>query len=181
MTFGRWLLIGFPLFALGGLWLYVGVFVEREQPDICLMVTVGFFYSLIGLVAASSRPWCKTIARFAWYPLLLLVPFGTVWGIMALKSLRYDPEATRRFHENVKTLPHEEIASIIRRAAIREFGLKESQFGVSLAGGLRVQPGNVYHFTADLEAEYGFKLVNMVDPSTASVEDIINVINRKKT
>lgn len=179
MTIGRWLLIGFPLVVMGVIWLYCGVALENKQPDITLMVTVGCSYLLSGLVAASNKPWCRNIAKIAWYPLLLLIPIGTVLGILALRILRDDPEEVRRFHESVKTLSPEEMASIVSREAISRFGIQETDFGDSLVGSLRISPGEVNGFIDDLEADYGFRLADKVRPSTTSVLDIINVLSKK--
>lgn len=166
-------MIGFPLVAIGVIWLYSGMAVETDRRGIVLMNSFGGAYCLAGLIAAVNNPWGRGVARIAWYPLLLLIPVGTVLGIMALRILRDDPAEVRSFHEAMGSASPEEVARIVRQEAADRFGIGSDQFDLPLVEGLRFAPGEVIGFIDDLEAEYGFRPVDEVSPSTASVHDLV--------
>lgn len=179
MTIGRWLLIGLPLVVIGAIWLYCGMVFETKARDIALMNSFGGAYLLAGLIAAVNRPWSRTLARIAWYPLLLLVPVGTVLGILALRILRDDPVERQKFREEMRSISPEEAARIVRQEAASRFRLKDDQFDMPLVGSLRFAPGEVIGFIEDLETDYGFRPSAEVSPSSASARDLIAAFTPK--
>ena len=115
MTIGRWLLIGLPLVVVGAIWLYCGMAFEMKARDIVLTNSFGGAYLLTGLIAALNKPWSQSVARIAWYPLLLIVPIGTIFGIMALRLLRDDPVELQKFREKMRSVSPEETARVVRQ------------------------------------------------------------------
>jgi hypothetical protein len=180
MTIGRWLLIGLPLVVIGAIWLYCGMVFETNARNIVLMNSFGGAYLLAGLIAAVNRPWSRTLARIAWYPALLIVPFGTVFGILALRILRDDPVERQRFREEMRSISPDDAARIVRQEAASRFRLKDDQFDLPLVGSLRFAPGEVIGFMEDLETDYGFRPSAKVSPSSASAHDLIAAFTPKQ-
>ncbi|MEK7951688.1 hypothetical protein [Luteolibacter soli] len=178
MTLGRWLLIGLPLVLVGGAWLYFGIDERSKPADVMLMRCTGWAYVLIGVVAVSNKKWSRVVASLAWYPLLLLVPIGTVLGILALRLLKDAPGEREEFVKRMKAIPPEEAVRIVKEEALRRFGIREDQLGVSLVGGLRIAPGEVRGFLDDLEVDYGFSLAGEVNAGTASVREMMDAVLR---
>lgn len=178
MSIGRWLLIGLPLILVGGAWLYFGIDPGMAPRDILLMKSLGSAYVLIGLATAFDKRPVRAVATIAWYPMLVLVPVGTVLGILALRLLKESPAERKEFLKGMKTIAPEEAIRILKEQAMSRFGIKEDQFGVSLSGTLRIAPGEINGFFDDMEEDYGFSLADGVNPSTASVQDMIDVLSR---
>jgi ribosomal protein L20A (L18A) len=180
MTIRRWLLIGLPLIVIGAIWLYCGMVFETKARDIALMNSFGGVYLLAGLIAAVNKPWSRVVARIAWYPLLLLVPIGTVLGVLALRILRDDPVERQKFREEMRSVSPEEAVRIVRREAASRFGIKDDKFHIPLVGSLRFAPADVIGFIEDLETDYGFRPAPEVSPSTASVNDLIGAFTTQE-
>jgi hypothetical protein len=180
MTIGRWLLIGLPLIVIGAIWLYCGMVFETNPRDIALMNSFGGAYLLAGLIAAVNEPWSRGVARIAWFPLLLLVPIGTVLGILALRILPDDPLEGQKFREEMRSVSPEEAARVVRQEALSRFGIKDDKFHLPLVGRIRFAPVGVIGFSEDLETNYGFRSSSKVSPSTASVDDLIEAFTTKK-
>jgi ribosomal protein L20A (L18A) len=112
--------------------------------------------------------------------LLLLVPIGTVLGILALRVLRDDPVERQKFREEMRSVAPEEAARIVRREAASRFGVKDDKFHIPLVGSLRFAPAEVIGFIEDLETDYGFRPVREVSPSTASVNDLVGAFTTQE-
>ena len=153
---------------------------ETKPRDIALMNSLGGAYLLAGLIAAVNKPWSRGVARIAWFPLLLLVPIGTVLGILALRILRDDPVERQKFRKEMRSISAEEAARIVRQEAVGRFRLKDDQFDMPLVGSLRFAPGEVIEFIEDLETDYGFLPSAEVSPSLASAHDLIAAFTPKK-
>ena len=180
MNIGKWLFTGLPLVALGAIWLDAGITYMNKQPAVALTLGTACPYLIIGFLALSENRWCRKLARIAWYPLLLVFPIGTLYGIFALKSLRSDSREVKRFRESIKINPLslEDSVAIVSREARSRLRLKENQFDQSLVGSLKFGPAEVISFIDDLESDYGFDINSFVTINKASVLDIINAIAR---
>ena len=172
MNIGRWLLVGLPLVVIGAIWGYCGVAFETKGPDIVLMTSVGVIYIVAGLIAASNRPWCRVVAQSAWYPCLLLIPIGTVLGIMAIRILKVDKAATDKHLADMKAVPKEEALKILRTEAADRFAVSESQLEASLVQDLRVNLGDLHSFIEDMEIDHGFRFGPELVPASASILDL---------
>ena len=178
MRIGRWLLVGLPLVVVGTIWGYCGIAFETRGPDIVLMTSVGVIYIVAGLIAGSSRAWCRLVAQIAWYPCLLLIPIGTVLGILAIRILKVDKTATDKHLPGMQSVPKEEALKILRTEASDRFGLSESQFEASLVQDLRVNLGDLHSFIEDMEIDHGFQFAPELVPASASVLDLERTLDR---
>jgi hypothetical protein len=123
--------------------------------------------------------WTGLLAAFlTWIPFLILnvVPV-MLWISRRPGRFGAVPVSSAK---SVETMPVDEAIRILREEARLRFEIREEQFGVSLVGRLRIAPGEVNGFLYDLEADHGVSLVDEVDESTASVQDMIDVLARRK-
>ena len=178
MRIGRWLLVGLPLVIVGVVWGYCGVALETKGPDIVLMSSVGAAYILAGLIAGSTRPWCRVVAQIAWYPCLLAVPIGTVLGILAIRILREDKTESDKHVAAMQKIPKEDAVKVLRIEASNRFKISDAQFDVPLVQDLRINPGDVHSFIEDMEIDHGFRFSAELVPSTASVLDLERTLER---
>lgn len=144
---------------------------------------------LVGVHAVwnlARRRWSRAVfwsgllaALFSWVSFgILNVVLVTLW--MLKRPGRPGESEVRLEAETVESIGVEEAMRILKVEAMNRFGIRENQFGASLARGLRIAPGEVSGFINDLEVDYGVSLEDEVDPSRASVQDMIEVLARRK-
>jgi hypothetical protein len=180
MKVGRWLFVGFPLVAIGGVMIWFEWNPWSSERTSWLFGFLGVLYVLIGLalLRASEKRWVRGVAILAWLPLLRLVPIGTVLGIVAMRLLWTSRGEREALVKVMNAVSPAEAARILKEQAMSRFGIKEEQVGVSLVGELRFAPGEVNGFLDDMEEDYGFALADEVNASTASVQDLLDALAR---
>jgi len=165
---------------MGGVWVWFGIEPETNDRSRDLFFFLGVVYVLIGLGLFRDKRWCRGVAMVAWIPVMWMFPIGTVLGFVAMMLLRNSREEREEFLKVVDATSAEDAARMLKEQAMSRFGIREDQLNVSLAGGLKISPGEINGFLADMEEDYGFCLADEVNVSTVSVQEMMAVLARQK-
>jgi len=165
---------------MGGVWCWFGIEPETNDRSRDLFFFLGVVYVLIGLGLFRDKRWFRGVAMVAWIPVMWIFPIGTVLGFVAMMLLRNSRGEREKFLKVVDATSADDAARMLKEQSMGRFGIKEDQLNVSLAGGLRISPGEINGFLADMEEDYGFCLADEVNVSTVSVQEMMAVLARQK-
>jgi hypothetical protein len=174
----RWLLTGFPLVLLGGV--FIGLTFEAPDAAKTLMLALGTAYLTAGWLPLSRNRLLLNLAVLAWCPLLLAFPIGTLLGIFAIKTLRTDPGARAKVFNQVKRMTLSEMEEIVRSRAADQLDITSEQMGASLEE-LRITPGKVNQFLDDLDYDLGLPVSSDDRPSIATIQDLVDLLEQRQS
>jgi hypothetical protein len=132
------------------------------------------------------RRWSRTVfwtglvaSILSWAPFLILNVVTVILWILRRPG-RFGAVAVDSASA-VETRSVDELIRILKEEAMIRFEIGEGQFGLPLVGRLRVAPGEVNGFLYDLEADHGVSLVDEVDASSTSVQDMIDILASRRS
>lgn len=178
MTAVRWIFTGLPLVVLGMLWLYRFEAFELSMKGIPIGTYFGLAYIFIGLLVVTNKPWSRVLAIIAWLPILIIIPLGTIFAIIAITTLLVDPVKAENLRQAIRTSSPDEVADLVGQAAITRFEIRIYEFDMPLVDELRFPIAEVTGFIEFLETDFAVDLDDEVSASTTSVQDIIDTLTR---
>lgn len=179
------LLYAGPLSFLGISWAAAGQFLAEKPSAAIFLQALGLVYLLIGGLLFTSWKGAPILGALAWFPILFLVPVGTIWGIAALRALRqWNGPAAPHPKAPLQLQPRRNKFSLVEtvtRSFVAEFGAYEDAQGrpLSVSRDLRIPPGTYARFLDDLRIDHGFSISGADAEEVDSLKALIDVLTNR--
>lgn len=174
----NWILTGLPLALLSCVYVWL---TTKDIGSHAALISLAVLYLGTSFCALSSSRSVRKVAVLAWCPLLLAIPIGTIFGILAIRLLLDDAEARHEIRENVKAMAPAEIEQLLRTMAETVLEIPNSKFDASIESDLGVPPVELINFLDKLKTEYGLPVSSDDRKNIDSVEDIVRMVTSRAT